>query len=243
MEIQKRDMAGGAAVLGAMRALAHLKPPIEVRGYVASAENMPSGRAYRPGDVLRTFSGKTVEVLNTDAEGRLVLADALAYATRDPQQRPRWVVDVATLTGAVGVALGKGVAGVMGSDRRLVQEVIAAGREAGEPLWELPLVEEYVPAMESPVADLKNTGDGSAGAIFGGLFLREFVAGVPWAHLDIASVAWSDKSRPYVPRGAVGWGVRTLVTLVEAAGKGLGSGASARRTSRPSPARRRRSRR
>ena len=128
-----------------------------------------------------------------------------------------WIVDLATLTGAVSTALGRGVAGVMGSDSRLVQDVILSGREAGEPIWELPLVDDYVSAMDSPVADLKNTGDGTAGSIFGGLFLREFVGGVPWAHLDIAGVAFTDKPRPCVPRGAVGWGVRTLVGLVERA--------------------------
>ncbi|MEW6272584.1 MAG: leucyl aminopeptidase [Thermodesulfobacteriota bacterium] len=218
MEIQKRDMSGGAAVLGAMRAIARLQPAIEVRGYVASAENMPDGRAYRPGDVLHTFSGKTVEVLNTDAEGRLVLADALGWAASGGSLRrvkPRWIVDLATLTGAVTTALGRSVAGVMGSDAALVRALIELGKETGEPMWELPLVEDYVPALESPIADLKNTGDGTAGTIFGGLFLREFVAGLPWAHLDIAAVAYADKPRPYVPRGAVGWGVRTLVALVE----------------------------
>ena len=220
MEIQKRDMAGAAAVLGAMRAVARLKPAIEVRGYVASAENMPGGDAYRPGDILHTHSGKTVEVLNTDAEGRLVLADALAWAASGAgAARPKWMVDVATLTGAVTVALGRQIAGVMGTDGGLVQQLIDAGQDAGEPMWELPLVDEYLPAMDSLFADIKNTGDGSAGSIFGGLFLREFVGGVPWAHIDIAAVAYADKAYPYVPRGAVGWGVRSLVGLVERAAK------------------------
>jgi leucyl aminopeptidase len=220
MEIQKRDMSGGAAVLAAMQAIAELQPAIEVRGYVASAENMPDGRAYRPGDVLRTFNGKTVEVLNTDAEGRLVLADALGYAASGGSGRrtkPRWIVDLATLTGAVTTALGRSVAGIMGSDPDLVRMLIETGRETGEPMWELPLVDDYMSALDSPIADLKNTGDGTAGTIFGGLFLREFVAGLPWVHLDIAAVAYTDKARPYVPRGAVGWGVRTLVALVEKA--------------------------
>ncbi|HEY8517594.1 MAG TPA: leucyl aminopeptidase [Candidatus Binatia bacterium] len=218
MEIQKRDMSGGAAVLGAMRAIAQLRPAIEVRGYIAAAENMPDGRAYRPGDVLRTFTGKTVEVLNTDAEGRLVLADALGWAASGGstrQSKPRWIVDLATLTGAVTTALGRSVAGIMGSDEALVRRLIEVGKETGEPMWELPLVEDYMSALESPIADLKNTGDGTAGTIFGGLFLREFVGGLPWAHLDIAAVAYTDKPRPYVPRGAVGWGVRTLVALIE----------------------------
>jgi leucyl aminopeptidase len=222
MEIQKRDMAGGAAVLGAMQAIAILKPDIEVRGYIASAENMPDGRAYRPGDVLRSFTGKTIEVLNTDAEGRLVLADALGWAAAGGYGRrvkPRWIVDLATLTGAVTTALGRAVAGVMGSDPELVRRLIEIGRDTGEPMWELPLIDEYVPAMDSPIADIKNIGDGTAGTIFGGLFLREFVAGLPWAHLDIAAVAYADKGKPYVPRGAVGWGVRTLVALVERAAR------------------------
>jgi len=220
MEIQKRDMAGGAAVLGAMQAIAALKPDIEVRGYVAAAENMPGGRAYRPGDVLRSFNGKTIEVLNTDAEGRLVLADALGWAAVGGfgrRVKPRWMVDLATLTGAVTTALGRSVAAVMGSDRELVRRLIEIGRETGEPMWELPLVDEYVSGMDSSIADLKNVGDGTAGTIYGGLFLREFTAGLPWAHLDIAAVAYADKGRPYVPRGAVGWGVRTLVGLVERA--------------------------
>ncbi len=216
MEIQKRDMAGAAAVLGAMRAIAALKPPIEVRGYVASAENMPDGGAYRPGDVLHTYSGKTVEVLNTDAEGRLVLADALTWAAQGAgAAAPQCIVDLATLTGAVTVALGRSVAGVMGSDGALVRQLVDVGRETGEPMWELPLVEDYRPALDSPFADLKNIGDGTAGSIFGGLFLREFTGGLPWAHIDIAAVAYADKAQPYVPRGAVGWGVRSLCGLVE----------------------------
>ncbi|MDG2307276.1 MAG: leucyl aminopeptidase [Candidatus Binatia bacterium] len=217
MEIQKRDMAGAAAVLGAMRAVARLQPAVEVRGYIASAENMPGGNAYRPGDVLHTHSGRTVEVLNTDAEGRLVLADALAWAASGAGSatRPRYMVDVATLTGAVTVALGRSIAGIMGTEPALIQHLIESGRDAGEPMWELPLVDEYVPAMDSLVADMKNIGDGTAGSIFGGLFLREFVGGVPWAHLDIAAVAFADKAQPYIPRGAVGWGVRSLVGMVE----------------------------
>jgi leucyl aminopeptidase len=222
MEIQKRDMSGGAAVLGAMKAIAALAPDVEVRGLIACAENMPGGNACRPGDVLETYNKKTVEVLNTDAEGRLVLADALGYAANGCGSgvKPRYIVDLATLTGAATVALGTGIGAVMGSDAALVERLRAAGREAGEPLWELPLIDSYRAALASPIADLKNTGDGTAGSIFGGLFLQEFTAGVPWAHLDIAAVAFSDKSRPCVPRGAVGWGVGTLVRLVESIARG-----------------------
>jgi leucyl aminopeptidase len=170
--------------------------------------------------VLQTHAGKSVEVINTDAEGRLVLADALAWAASGAgKTRPRWIVDVATLTGAVTVALGRLVAGVMGTDDTLVQQLIEAGAEAGEPMWELPLIDDYMAAMESLIADLKNVGDGTAGSIFGGLFLREFVGGLPWAHVDIAAVAYTDKAQPYVPRGAVGWGVRALVGLVERAAR------------------------
>ena len=217
MEIQKRDMSGGAAVLGAMKAIAAIAPSVEVRGLIACAENMPSGSACRPGDVLETYNGKTVEVLNTDAEGRLVLADALGYAADGCGSgvKPRCIVDLATLTGAATVALGTGIGAVMGSDERLIAQLRETGEEAGEPLWELPLVESYRRALASPIADLKNTGDGTAGSIFGGLFLQAFTAGIPWAHLDIAAVAFTEKSRPCVPRGAVGWGVGTLVRLVE----------------------------
>jgi leucyl aminopeptidase len=222
MEIQKRDMSGGAAVLGAMKAIAELKPDVEVRGLIACAENMPGGNACRPGDVLETYNKKTIEVLNTDAEGRLVLADALGYAANGCGSgvKPRYIVDLATLTGAATVALGTGIGAVMGSDSELVARLRAAGDEAGEPLWELPLIDSYRAALASPIADLKNTGDGTAGSIFGGLFLQAFTSGLPWAHLDIAAVAFSEKSRPCVPRGAVGWGVATLVRLVEAVSRG-----------------------
>jgi len=217
MEIQKRDMSGGAAVLGAMKAIAALAPSVEVRGLIACAENMPGGNACRPGDVLETYNKKTIEVLNTDAEGRLVLADALGYAANGCGSgvKPRYIVDLATLTGAATVALGTGIGAVMGSDTDLIERLRDAGKEAGEPLWELPLVDGYRGALASPIADLKNIGDGTAGSIFGGLFLQEFTGGLPWAHLDIAAVAFSEKSRPCVPRGAVGWGVGTLVRLVE----------------------------
>ena len=222
MEIQKRDMSGGAAVLGAMKAIAALAPDVEVRGLIACAENMPGSNACRPGDVLETYNKKTVEVLNTDAEGRLVLADALGYAADGCGSgvKPRYIIDLATLTGAAAIALGTSVGAVMGSDPGLVSRLREAGGEAGEPLWELPLVKGYRRALSSPIADLKNTGDGTAGTIFGGLFLEEFTAGIPWAHLDIAAVAFSEKSRPCVPRGAVGWGVGTLVRLVEKIGRG-----------------------
>jgi leucyl aminopeptidase len=215
MEHMKRDMAGGAAVLGAMLAIAKLAPAVEVRAYVPMTENMPGGSAMKPGDVLRTASGKTVEVLNTDAEGRLVLADALGIALRD---EPDAIVDIATLTGAVRSALGNRIGGVMGNDAGLVADVIAAGKQGGERLWELPLVRAYRADLESPVADLANVAsDGHGGAIHAGLFLEEFVGGRPWAHLDVAGVAFTDRDVPNAPRGGVGFGVRLLTRWVLAA--------------------------
>ncbi len=217
MEVQKRDMSGGAAVLGAMVAIARLGLPVDIRGLIPAAENMPDGRAYRPGDILQSYAGKTIEVLNTDAEGRLVLADALAFAAAGAgeAERPRFIVDLATLTGAASVALGREVAAILGSDRKLVDELLSIGRETGEATWELPLVDDYAASLQSRIADLKNVGDGGAGTIIGALFLREFVGGLPWAHLDIAGVAWADKARSCTPRGAAGFGVRTLVALAE----------------------------
>ncbi len=211
MQGQKRDMAGGAVVLGVMSVIAQLAPAIEVRGYVASAENMPDGRAIRPGDVLRAFNGKTIEVLNTDAEGRLVLADALAYAAK---AKPDLMIDLATLTAAVGAALGRRCAGIMSTDATLAEALIHAGRREGENLWELPLIDDYRADINSRVADIKNTGEGSAGTIIGGLFLREFVANVPWAHIDFSSTVITDKALPAHPIGATGFGVRTLLQYI-----------------------------
>jgi leucyl aminopeptidase len=217
----KYDMSGGAAVMGAVAAAARLELPVAITGYVPATENLPGGRAQKPGDIIRFLNGKTVEVLNTDAEGRLVLADALALASRagTDGSKPDVLIDLATLTGACRVALGNLVAGVMGNDQALVDALVAAGREAGEPLWQLPLVREYRDDLKSPVADLKNVGGGEAGCIVGGLFLQEFVDGVPWAHLDIAGPAFTDKDLPHAPRGATGFGVRLLVRYLA----GLGS--------------------
>jgi leucyl aminopeptidase len=210
MRIQKRDMAGGAVVLATMSALPALRPPVEVRGYVPAAENMPGGRAIKPGDVVRAFNGKTIEVLNTDAEGRLLLADALAYAA---SKKPDLIIDFATLTAAVSNALGSRYAAIMGTDRTLVAECIAAGAEVDERLWELPLVSEYRRDIDSSVADVKNTGEGQAGTIIGGLFLREFVGDIPWAHVDFASTAFTT-GFPCHPQGATGFGVRTLLQYI-----------------------------
>ena len=208
MQAQKRDMAGAAAVLGVMSVVRDLGLPLEVRAYIPATENMPGGRAIKPGDVVRAYDGTTIEVLNTDAEGRLVLADALAYAA---ERRPDVLIDLATLTGTVRTALGTRYAAVMGTDPALVQALIAAGKACGENLWELPLPPEYRSDIESSVADLKNVGEGAAGTIIGGLFLKEFTGGVPWAHIDFSSTVVTDKGFACHPRGATGFGVRTLL--------------------------------
>lgn len=213
METMKYDMAGGAAVLGAVTVAARLELPLDVTAYVPATENLPGGRAQKPGDIIRYLNGKTVEVLNTDAEGRLVLADALALASRT---RPDAIVDLATLTGAARIALGSLVACVMGNDQGLVEGLIAAGQGTGEPLWQLPLVREYREELKSPIADLKNVSSGGeAGSIIGGLFLQEFVDGAAWAHLDIAGPAFTEKDLPHAPRGATGYGVRLLARYLQ----------------------------
>ena len=207
METMKYDMAGGAAVLSTVAAAAALGLPIEVTGYVPATENLPGHRAQKPGDLIHYQNGKSVEVLNTDAEGRLILADALVLASR---AKPDAVVDLATLTGAARVALGNLYSCIMGTDQPLVDALIAAGRASGELTWQLPLVPEYRDDIKSSVADLKNVG-GDAGTITAGLFLQEFVDGVPWAHLDIAGPAFTEKDLTLAPRGATGYGVRLLV--------------------------------
>ena len=214
MEHMNSDMAGAAAVLCAVDAVARLGVRLNLLAVLPLAENMPSGSAYRPGDVLTTLSGKTVEVVNTDAEGRLLLADALPYAQR---QGARRIVDIATLTGACMIALGTGMAGVMGSDRELVDRLVELGRQTGERAWPLPLPADYKDQLKSAIADLKNSGGRPAGALTAGLFLGEFVGDTPWAHVDIAGSAWSDRSVPYAAKGATGFGVRMLAALAESA--------------------------
>jgi leucyl aminopeptidase len=208
MESMKIDMAGGAAVIGAMAVAGRLKLPVAVTGYVPLTDNLPSGSAQKPGDVIRYRNGKCVEVLNTDAEGRLILADALLLACEDENDV---VIDLATLTGACMVALGNQVAGILGNDNRLVESLVAHGRAAGEPLWPLPLFKDYRDELKSSVADLKNVGGGYGGTITAALFLNEFVNGAAWAHLDIAGPAYTERDLPYCPRGGTGFGIRTLV--------------------------------
>src|SRR5512132_191717 len=215
MKTMKTDMSGAAAVLATMTALSDLDIGVAVTGYLASAENMPSGHAIRPGDVLTMKNGKTVEVLNTDAEGRLVMADALALGAA---AKPDAVVDVATLTGACVIALGNRYSGLMANDEALAAELLDAAAEAGEPTWRLPLPPEYHKEIESDLADLKNVGDRYGGALVAGLFLQEFVDDRPWAHLDIAGPARSESEDGYLGKGPTGVAVRTLLPWLERRG-------------------------
>ena len=212
MHEMKHDMSGAAAVIGAMQAIGHLKPNVRVIGVIAATENMPSGTAVKPGDVVTSYGGKTIEILNTDAEGRLVLADALGWAA---QYNPKGVIDLATLTGAVITCLGHIAAGAMGTDPELMAKVKSAALKTHERVWELPLWDDYDEGVKSKVADVQNIGDGTAGTIAGGAFLKKFAEGYPWVHLDIAGTAWGMKGASYIPEGASGYGVRLLVQLVE----------------------------
>ena len=207
----KGDMAGGATVIATMRAIAELKPRINVTALIPATENMPSGTALKPGDILSAMSGKTIEVVTTDAEGRLILADALSYAQRLGLSP---VVDVATLTGACHIALGDFCSGTFGNDQELIERVVKAGEEAGERMWQMPMYEEYKEQNKSDVADIKNLGGRYGGAITAAQFLAEFVGEAPWVHLDIAGTSRSDKERAFLVKGATGVGVRTLINLV-----------------------------
>jgi leucyl aminopeptidase len=210
MEKMKFDMAGGAAMLGAMRALARLKPSIKVIAVIPSSENMPGGRAQKPGDVQIAMSGKSIEVINTDAEGRLILADGIAYAK---QLGATHLVDAATLTGAIVVALGGVNTGVFGSDAAFTERVLASSRAAGEKMWPMPLDDDYRELIKSTIADIQNVGGRWGGAITAAWFLREFTGDTPWVHLDIAGTAWLDDAKPWAGKGGTGVGVRTLVDL------------------------------
>ena len=212
MDEMKTDMAGGAAVMGAIKAASGLKIPLNVVGLIPAAENLPGGRAYKPGDILRSMSGQTIEIKNTDAEGRLILSDALAYAGR---YKPSAIIDIATLTGACIVALGDNVIGMMGTDVKLKKRITDAAEATGERLWELPLWEEYHELIKSDVADFTNTGEGRAGGtITAAVLLSKFVGDYPWVHLDIAGPAWIKKDKPYIPKGASGVGVRLFVQFM-----------------------------
>jgi leucyl aminopeptidase len=211
MEAMKYDMAGGATAIAAMRAIAQLKPSVRVIGIVPATENMPGGRAQRPGDVVRAMTGKTIEVINTDAEGRLILADAVAYAR---QLGATHIIDLATLTGAVSIALGDVYVAILGNDQPWIDRVKQASERAGEKLWQLPLDKEYREQIKSEIADIKNIGGRKAGTITGAWFIREFVEDTPWVHLDIAGTAWNDKTKPHLAIGPTAVGLRTLVELV-----------------------------
>jgi leucyl aminopeptidase len=208
MDEMKMDMGGGATVLGVMLAASLLKLPVNLVGIVPAVENLPSGSAIRPGDILTSLSGRTIEVLNTDAEGRLILADALTYAKRFD---PRVVIDLATLTGACVIALGHHATAVLGNHDGLIQQLINAGEHTGERLWQLPLWEDYAHQIKSDIADVKNIGGRPAGTITAAAFLQKFAEDFTWAHLDIAGTAWEEKGRPYTPKGGTGVGVRLLV--------------------------------
>jgi leucyl aminopeptidase len=212
MDLMKMDMGGAAAVLGAMHVVGELAFPLHVVGLVASAENMPSATAYKPGDILKTLSGKTIEVLNTDAEGRIVLADALFYAQR---YEPAAIIDLATLTGAIMVALGPHAIGCVTNNDDLMQRVREAGDATGERAWQLPLWDSYRDMVKADVGDVKNTAGRYGGAITAGAFLENFVGDYPWVHMDIAGTAWTDaKPKAYTPKGATGVGVRLLIQLL-----------------------------
>ncbi|HEV2860647.1 MAG TPA: leucyl aminopeptidase [Pyrinomonadaceae bacterium] len=214
MELMKYDMTGGATVLGVMRAVAQLKPPIPILGVVPATENMPSGKATKPGDVVRAMSGKTIEIINTDAEGRLILADAVSYAKKLGATK---VIDMATLTGAVSIALGDVNTGLLGTDQELINEIIESGREVGEKFWQLPLDKEYTKQIKSDIADIKNVGGRKAGTITAAAFIKEFADGLSWAHLDIAGTAWGDEAKPFRSKGPTGVAVRTLLNFIERA--------------------------
>lgn len=212
MNEMKGDMAGGAVVMAAMAVASRLKLPVEIVGLIPCVENMPDGTAFRPGDVVVTHTGKTIEVISTDAEGRLILADALGYSLRF---KPDIIVDAATLTGSVSIALGTRIAGVMGNDQRIVDLVIAAGRAAGEPVWQLPVDESFTEMIKGDISDYKNFAGRDGATITAAALLGEFVGGTPWVHLDIAGTSWTQDAKiPYQPKGATGYGVDLLARFL-----------------------------
>ena len=211
MDQMKLDKSGGIAVLSTLKAAAELGLPVNVMGLIPSAENLPSGSSYRPGDIVTTYSGKTVEILNTDAEGRMILCDALAYAV---EQKCDIIVDIATLTGACMVALGNYMAGLMGNDDRLVEQIKKAAEQSGERVWPMPSGDEYADEMKSKIADLKNTGSRWGGACTAAAFLRQFIGQAKWAHLDIAGMDMIEKPTEYAGPGSTGFGVRLLTTYL-----------------------------
>ncbi len=212
----KGDMAGGAVVMAVLKAISELKPAINVVAIIAATENLPSGTAFKPGDVLKSMSGKTIEIITTDAEGRLTLADAISYARK---QNAKAIIDIATLTGAIQVALGNICTGAFSNNQELMDKVLAAGEQAGEYIWQMPMFEEYKEQNKSDVADLKNSGGRYGGSITAAQFLAEFAGDTPWVHLDIAGTSDTDKERGYQVKGATGIPVRTIINLVMAIAK------------------------
>ena len=212
MEKMKYDMAGGAAVLGVMKAAAALGLPIHLIGILPATENLPGGTATKPGDVVRSLGGKTIEIINTDAEGRLVVADAIEYARR---MKPRAIIDIATLTGACLVAFGSEVIAMMGNDRKLLDALKKSGEKTYERVWEMPLFEEYEEYLKSDIADVKNIGGRNGGLVTAAYFLSKFAGDSPWVHLDIAGTAWTEKEKPYIPKGASGIGTRLILDVIK----------------------------
>ena len=212
----KYDMSGGAGVIGAMLAIGQLKPQINVIGIVPSSENLPGPRAMKPGDILRAMNGKTIEVINTDAEGRLILADALCYAKTLGATK---IVDAATLTGAMVIALGHAASGAMTNDQAFADEFLAAANASGERYWQMPLYEEYTTAVKSEIADLRNSAGRAAGSLTAASFLKSFVGDTPWIHLDIAGTAYLDSESSFLAKGPTGTPVRAFVAYAEAAAK------------------------
>ena len=217
MDEMKFDKCGGCTVLGIMKAVSELKLPINIVGIIPSVENMPGGESYRPGDIIKLYNGKTAEILNTDAEGRLILADALAYGEK--HYSPKTIIDFATLTGACIIALGTNVAGMVSNNEKLANKIRDASKRTTEEVWELPLNQDYMDQIKSEVADMKNTGIGrAAGTITAAAFLRNAIEDTPWTHIDIAGVAWTQtatKEKPYNPKGATGFGVRLILDYLQ----------------------------
>ncbi len=212
MEKMKYDMAGGAAVLGVMKAVAEMNLPVHLLAVLPATENLPGGSASKPGDVVRTLEGRTIEIISTDAEGRLALADAIGYVKKF---KPAAIIDIATLTGACSIAFGNEAIAMMGNDDSLMAKLKKASEETAERVWQMPLFDEYREYIKSDIADLKNSGGRSGSLVSSGYFLKEFAGDVPWVHLDIAGTAWTDKDRPYIPKGATGIGVRLLMNFLK----------------------------
>lgn len=211
MEEMKSDMGGAAAVVGVMRAVSRLKPKVTIDAYIVAAENMPDGKAIKPGDIVTARNGKTIEIISTDAEGRMLMADGLCYAS---EKKPDYIIDIATLTGTCPYAVGEKYSAILGTDQKLIDKLKKAGEQSGEPLWQLPLEKDYTKGLTSGAADLRNLGSSKADTIIAALFLQNFVGEIPWAHIDIASNAWASETTDLSPKGATGVGVRLITQFL-----------------------------